>query len=255
MAAVLGSAVYELKADQTGLMRGIDKAGKDSKKKLQAIGKNMSVAVTGPILGIGAAVFAASEEIDRAMRTISAGTGATGLDLQYLRRDFEAVFGSVPGSADQVATAIQALNTLLGLTGEELQEAARAALLLHDATGADLETVISKTAAAMNLFNIDGDQFAVVVDKMFRASKITGVEIDLLLTTIGRYGAALSAAGFSMDEVIALLGNMSKSGVPARTVMSGLSTAISKLAQEGVTDLRQGFDDLVDRIQNDNFRG
>ena len=30
MAAVLGSAVYELKADQTGLMRGIDKAGKDS---------------------------------------------------------------------------------------------------------------------------------------------------------------------------------------------------------------------------------
>ena len=48
MPAVLGSAVYELKADQTGLMRGIDKAGKDSRKKLQAIGKNMSVAVTAP---------------------------------------------------------------------------------------------------------------------------------------------------------------------------------------------------------------
>ena len=81
------------------------------------------------------------------MRTISAGTGATGLDLQYLRRDFEAVFGSVPGSADDVAIALQAINTLLGLTGEDLQEAARQALLLQDATGADLETVISKAAS------------------------------------------------------------------------------------------------------------
>ena len=191
--AVLGSATYELKADDRQLMRGIDKAGEESTKRIQNIGKKMTIAVTGPILGIGAAVFAASESIDRAMATIVRGTGAAGLELQYLRRDFEAVFGEVPGkSAQEVAEVIAGLNTMLGLTGEELQTAAINAL--------ELDLNVREVAQAMAIFGVDADEAAGFMDKLFLASQETGIPVGDLLEQLQEYGPVLALSLIHISE-------------------------------------------------------
>ena len=248
--AILGSAVYNLLSDASGLNKGIDKAGKDSQKRLQNIGKKMTLAVTGPILGIGAAVFAASESIDRAMRTIRTGTGATGLDLQYLRRDFEAVLGKVPGDANAAAEAIAGLNTIFGLTGEPLQDAAESALWLAHVFEIDVATAVDTVGTAMQVYNLPASEFVNILDDLTTTSQLTNTPMSELLGTLDRYAPALSAIGLSMPESIALIGQLHAAGIPARRAMSGLQTATAKLADEGFPTMREALDDLVNRIKN-----
>ena len=240
MAEVFGSAVLQLGVDDKGLSSGLDKVSQTSEARMKDIGKKMTVRVTAPILAIGAAVFKATEEIDEAMATIQTGTGATGVALQGLQTDFEAVYGSVPGDAQTAATAIADLNTTLGLTGPKLQEAARTAIELADAMGVDVGTAIDQTARAMKAFGEESRDPVEVMDKMFVVAQNTNIPLDELTKTLSKYGQNLAAAGFTMDESIAMLGKFHEQGVTARTALSGLSTALEQLAEEASPRLHGG---------------
>ena len=73
----LGDATLGLRADASQLEGDLDQAATSTEKKVQGIGKALTAALTGPILGIGAAVFASTEQINEAFATIQAGTGAS----------------------------------------------------------------------------------------------------------------------------------------------------------------------------------
>ena len=256
MAEVFGSAVLQLGVDDKGLSSGLDKVSQTSEARMKDIGKKMTVRVTAPILAIGAAVFKATEEIDEAMATIQTGTGATGAALQGLQTDFEAVYGSVPGDAQTAATAIADLNTTLGLTGPELQEAARTAIELADAMGVDVGTAIDQTARAMKAFGEESRDPVEVMDKMFVVAQNTNIPLDELTKTLSKYGQNLAAAGFTMDESIAMLGKFHEQGVTARTALSGLSTALEQLAEEASPDFTEaiaenekGIDDNTESLK------
>ena len=256
MAEVFGSAVLQLGVDDKGLSSGLDKVSQTSEARMKDIGKKMTVRVTAPILAIGAAVFKATEEIDEAMATIQTGTGATGAALQGLQTDFEAVYGSVPGDAQTAATAIADLNTTLGLTGPELQKAARTAIELADAMGVDVGTAIDQTARAMKAFGEESRDPVEVMDKMFVVAQNTNIPLDELTKTLSKYGQNLAAAGFTMDESIAMLGKFHEQGVTARTALSGLSTALEQLAEEASPDFTEaiaenekGIDDNTESLK------
>ena len=250
MAETLGSAVLKLGTDDTGLQKGLSKAEQDSGARMKAIGKNMSVRVTAPILAVGAAVFKATEGIDEAMATIATGTGATGKALQGLKTDFEAVYGSVPGDAQEVATAIADLNTTLGLTGEPLQETAKAALEMADAMKIDVGTAIDQTARAMKAFGEESRDPIDVMDRMFVVSQATNIPLDELSKTVTKYGQNLAAAGYTLDESIALIGKFHEEGVTARTALSGLSTALDKIANEASPDFTEAIAESEEGIES-----
>ena len=246
----IGSAVLKLSTDASGLDKGFDKVERTSLQRTRDIGKKMTLLVTGPILGIGAAVFKASEEIAEALATIQTGTGATGETLAGLEADFKAVFGSVPADAQTVASAIADLNTTLGLTGEPLREAAIAAIEMADAMGVDASDAIDKTARAMKAFGEEARDPVDVMDRMFVVAQNTNIPIDQLTQTLSRYGQNLAAAGFSMDESIALLGRFHEEGVTARTALSGLSTALDKLANEAQPDFTEAIEDSQNALED-----
>ena len=240
----VGRAVYEVGYDDSKVKKGLANTQRTTSQKMAAIGKKMTIGVSAPILGIGGAVFAASEEINEAMATIRTGTGATGQSFDSLRDDFSAVYGQVPGDAQKVASAIADLNTTLGLTGEPLRDAAKAALEMSDAMGEDVGAVIDKTARSMKAFGEGNRDVTGVMDRMFVVSQSTNIGLGDMSQTMARYGQNLAIAGFSMDESIALLGNMHAQGLTSRTTMSALSTAMDKLAGEGVEDMRGGLEEL-----------
>ena len=246
----LGRAVLELETDASGVDRGLDRTERNATQRLRTIGKRMSLAVTGPILGIGAAVFKATETIDEAMATIQTGTGATGEALEQLEDDFKAVFGSVPADAQTVASAIADLNTTLGLTGEPLQEAARTALELADAMGTDTATLINNTARSMQVFGKESEQVAPIMDKLFVASQDTGIGIDALTSNLQAYGPVLKNAGFSMDESIALFGQLHESGVDASRVFPGINAFLRKAADEAFPDYSKSIQEATEALED-----
>ena len=85
-----------------------------------------SAAGVAAVVGIAKAAVKATKELvnlgtefDNVNDTIRIGTGATGEALDALMDDFDAVYGSVPTTMDNAATAIANYNTMLGLTGED----------------------------------------------------------------------------------------------------------------------------------------
>ena len=246
----LGRAVLELGTDASGVDRGLDRTERNTTQRMRGIGKRMSLAVTAPILGIGAAVFMATETIDEAMATIQTGTGATGEALEQLEDDFKAVFGSVPVDAQTVASAIADLNTTLGLTGEPLQEAARTALELADAMGKDTATLINNTARSMKVFGEDSEEVAPIMDRLFVASQNTGIGIDALTRNLQTYGPVLKNAGFSMEESVALFGQLHESGVDARRVFPGINNFLRKAADEAFPDYSKAIEGATEALED-----
>ena len=241
----LGEASLSLVADSKQLKKDLKKVRKDTVKELAGIGKALTKTLTPAIGALAAGVFAATESIDEGLATIRTGTGATGEAMEGLRDDFEAVLGTVPADVQTVAGAIADLNTTLGLTGKELQDAARNAIEMADAMGINASEAIDKTARAMKAFGEEGRDPVDVMNRMFVVAQKTNIPIDSLTQTLSRYGQNLAAAGFEMDQAIALLGAMHENGLPARTTMSGLSTALDRMANEGITDMNQGLRDLI----------
>ena len=249
MAETLGSAVLRLGTDDTGLKQGLDRAERTSEQRMRDIGRKMSIAVTGPILAIGAAVFKSSEEIGEALGMIQAGTGATGEALEALEDDFNAVFGTVDADAATVAGVIADLNTHLGLTGEGLQHATRVAVEFADSLGHDTQQSVVDTVRAMSIFGVEGDQFATTMDKMLVVSQQTGIGVGELTGQLQTYGPVLANAGYSMDEAIALLANFSQSGIDASRVFPGLNAFLRRSAEE-VDEYGDSLSDSRDEISD-----
>ena len=238
----LGEATLRLSADSKGLNKDLAQVEKSTAQRLGNVGKTLTKTLTPAALGIGAAVFTASEQINEAFATIRTGTGATGETLEGLQEDFKAVYGSVPGDTQTVATAIADLNTTLGLTGKPLQDAARGALEMADAMGVDASAAINNTARAMEVFGVEGDQFNGVLDRMFVASQDTGLGVEALTGQLQTYGPVLANAGFSMDESIALFGQLHQAGVDASRVFPGINAFLRKAADEAFPDYTKSIE-------------
>ena len=238
----LGTASLKLAADGSQLAKDLNTAEKSTTQKLAGVGSKMTKTITPAIAGIAAAVFAATEEMDKAFGIIQTGTGASGPALEGLKADFQAVNGTVRATGEEIATVMADLNTRLGLTGETLQEASRAAI--------ESKADVNEVAQAMRIFGVDGEHAAEVMDSLFVASQKTGVPIGQLTSELQTFGPVLNNLGFSLDETTAFLANLNEAGVDTTRIMPGLNAFMRNAADEGVTDLRGALMDVVSSMQS-----
>ena len=106
---------------------------------------------------MAAAGLKAGADWDKATKTIVAGTGASGKQLQGLQKDYQAVarFGS------SAASTVADLNTVFGATGPKLQEQAAAVLKVKKAYG-DLD--VAGLGQTMEAFDRDIDDVNSTLD-------------------------------------------------------------------------------------------
>ena len=97
-----------------------------------------------------ASALVAAVKVQDAFKIIQAGTGATAEKLKGLQDEFKKLASSVPDSYQASATAIADLNTMLGLSGQSLQEMSKAMLDLTRLAGGDLKGNIAAVSQAMN---------------------------------------------------------------------------------------------------------
>ena len=237
----LGTASLELRADGTKLSKDLDKAQKATTQKIGAAGAKLTKTLTPAVAAVGAAFFAATEEMDAAFKVIQTGTGASGEALDGLKSDFEAVFGSVNADAQTVAANLADLNTRLGLTGEALQKAT--------ASASEMGINVNEVAQTMDIFGESGDHAALIMDNFFVASQTTGISMGELTGQLQTFGPVLNNLGLSLDESTALLGQLNAAGVDVTRVMPGINAFMRKAADEGVTDLSAALDRVIEDMK------
>ena len=234
----------------------VDADTKKAESNVKGMGSKMRTAMKGVAVASGAITVAAvaaaklGQEYQEATNAIAAGTGATGEQLEGLKDSFKEVWADVPQDAATVSGVIADLNTELGLEGDLLEDTTKAFLDISRAMGEEAAPMIKAVSDSMVQFGVPAENARSQLDKLTAVSQAVGVPMTKLADSVVKFGPQLQTMGLSLDEATALIGNMEASGLSASKMMPGLNTAVKKLADEGVTDIKAGLQDMIDGIQN-----
>ncbi|MBT9156797.1 MAG: hypothetical protein DDT37_01787 [Firmicutes bacterium] len=217
-------------------------------ERMSEIGGGLTTGVTLPLIALGAGAIAAATQVEGAMATIRAGTGATGKDLESLGDDFKAVFARVPENAAQVSTAIADLNTRLGLTGTPLRELSEGMLDLAGLAKVEVGPLIAQTTRVFGDWGVATADQTKTLDLLWKTSQTTGIGVDQLSAALVQFGAPLRAMNFTIEESAAMMGKWEREGVNTELVLGSLRIAMGKFAKEGVP-MREGLNQTIAEIQ------
>ena len=250
---MIGNLLISLRATSDKFAKDMNSAHASLKRvggQMQSVGMGLSKSLTVPLLAVGTAAFAASDSIDKAMKTIRVATGATGDDLANLGDDFREVFKAVPQSADVVAQTLGDLQTRTSLTGDALQGLTKTVLDLSRITGTDAVSNVAALTRVFGDWSIKAEESADSLDFLFKVSQQTGAGIDQLGRNLVAYGAPLRQVGFDFEQAAILLGKFEREGVNTELVLGGLRMALGRFAQEGISDTAGEFARRMDQIKN-----
>lgn len=200
----------------------------------------------GKIAGVIGAAFAGIEvgkflnflldiggEFDEMTDAIIIGTGASGEALEALEESAKGIATTVPISFGEAGNIVQALNTRLGLTGENLDEVGQRVAAAGELMGSAIN--VESMSGAFAAFNVSADDMADQMDYLFGVSQSTGIAFDDLTRILESNAPALQGLGFSFQESANMAGLLDKAGMDASGMMGKMGKALVSLAQPGET--------------------
>lgn len=213
-------------------MQALSEKAKQVGDKFTSVGKEVSKA-SAVAVGAGVASYKAWSEVDDALDSVAAGTGATGKELESLQQTAKDVYTSMPVDIKATGQAVADINTRLGLQGDALEEATRQFMKYSEVNSSDVSTSIETVAKAMNDANIPTSELNSVLDELTSASQASGLTVDTLAEALSQNGVQMRALGFNTQETIALLATMEKNGVNSSVVLTGMKKAMANYTNAG----------------------
>ena len=211
--------------------------------KENALGIGLAVAA------IGAAFVKISDDFTKSSRTIQAGTGATGKELERLEKSFRNVVTQVPQGFEEVSQAVADVNTKMGITGSALEDTTKAFLDLARVTGSDVSPMISTVSDSMAMFEVPMDQARHTLNQFLAASQASGIGVNQLASRMQEFGPVLNNLDMTMEESIAFFSQLEGAGISASRIMPALNASMRRLADAGVEDLRGALFAQMEQIK------
>ncbi len=228
----LGTAVLVLSTDSTKLDRGLKRAQTRAKAigaKMRRVGRQMSTALTLPIVGFGVAILKAAAGFEKGMNQVQALTGATGKELTKLS-DLAKVLGATTQfSAGQAADAMGFL-AQAGLKTNQILGTMPATLNLAAASGNALADTADKMTNIMQAFNIEAAESARVADILTMGFTNSNTNLSELAEAVKFAGPVMKGFNVSLEETVAALGIMAGAGIKASMAGTSLRGAMVRLA-------------------------
>lgn len=229
------SALKRLNSETSNVSANMQAFGEKAKQvgdKFTSVGKEVSKA-SAVAVGAGVASYKAWSEVDDALDSVAAGTGATGKELENLQQTAKDVYTSMPVDIKATGQAVADINTRLDLQGDALEEATRQFMKYSEVNSSDVSTSIETVAKAMSDANIPTSELNSVLDELTSASQASGLTVDALAETLSQNGVQMRALGFNTQETIALLATMEKNGVNSSVVLTGMKKAMANYTNAG----------------------
>lgn len=233
-----GRVVIDSTLDTSSVERSLNDLQKNMEKagdKMVKVGKNLSMKVTAPILGIGTAAVATTSKFDDSMSKVSAISGATGDDLEKLRDQAKELGSTTAFSASEAADAMGYL-ALAGWDTNKILAATPDMLNLASAGGMELAQAADIVSDTMSAFAMEAERAGEAADIFAAASSKSNTDVTQLGEAMKYAGAAASAAGMDLEQTSAILGILADSGIKgsmAGTTLNAMLRDIKKEATDG----------------------
>ena len=206
-------------------------------------------------IGIGSAV-STIVKFEQSLADLSAITGATGKDLEYLSKASLRLGATSSYSANEVADAfklvasakpdlLENVKALDGVTG--------AVLKLAEASGIDLQTAANAVGGTLNQFGLAAGEAERVVNLLAAGSKFGASSVAEIAASMKEFGVTAATFGISVEEsaaAIETLGSVaikgSQAGVGLKSVLLSLETQAISRFKPSVVGLAKALDNLAE---------
>jgi TP901 family phage tail tape measure protein len=220
----LNDRLRQAERDATGAWSGFEAlAG-----RMTNVGQTLSLAVTAPIIGIGAASAHAFGQFESSMNRVSALGEITGKDLDKLKAQAIDLGAKTQFSAKQAADGMAEL-AAAGFKSTEVMAAMPAVLNLAASGQMDVGRAAEVAANVMGGFGIKAADVGHAVDVMAKAAASGSLGVGDLASTFKYVGPVATAAGISLEEVAAATTLLSNAGIKGEQAGTSLRGAIASL--------------------------
>ena len=214
---LMGTILVDSEKAEESISRTGEKSDSLAKSLGEGLQKAAGVAV-GALAAIGAGAVAmatkavtASDDVQKAMNSLQAKTGATSDEMDGLRDSMLNIYSQNFGeSFEDIADSMATISQVTGLTGKALEDATVNAFILKDTF--DMEVNESIRAVDMMM-----DQFGITSEEAFNLIA-QGAQKGLdknenLLDSVNEYSVHFKQLGINAEEMFNMFSNGAKTGV------------------------------------------
>lgn len=234
----LGTVTVRIRADIAGLTSGLAQAQAAVRRtgasmnqlgqSMQSVGSQVTTAITLPLLAVGAAAARVAGDFQASMIRLQAISGATGNQLDQLRRKAEQMGAETKFSARDAADALNFM-AMAGVNAANSLEALPYVLQLAAAAGMDMARATDIAMSIMAGYRLRIDDLAHANDVLVYAMNATNTSLESLGEAMKYAGPVAAAAGVQFEEAAAILGMMGNAGIQGSMAGTSLRGALSRL--------------------------
>lgn len=216
-------------------LQGFDKIGKRAKK----FGRTMTMAVTLPVLALGASAISTAANFETSMNRVQNLTGATGKQLGGLENQARELGATTQFSATQAAKAMGFLG-MAGFETNEIFSSMPATLNLAAAAQIELGTaadIVSNVMTGYNKKATETDQVTNILVSTFQGANTNLEQLGEAMKYVAPLAAGLKIPIEDTATAIGLLGNAGMQGSMAGTQLRGVMAALVKPTSEAARTL------------------
>lgn len=208
--------------------------------------------------GVSAAmsdVIRTSMEFEKSMSSLSALTGATGDDLEFLRIQAINLGATTTQTASQVADAFKLIGSQqpqLLKSKEALVAVTRSAIMLAEASESDVPTSAKALSGTLNQMGAGAERAEEFVNILAAASQQGSADIDYLNKAVEKSGGTANATGVKFNQLVAAIETIapkvteaSEAGTQLRNIFLTLESSSDRNLKPSVVGLSGALETLA----------
>jgi len=215
-------------------MQNVQRTLKSTGKQMTSVGKNLTMGLTAPILGLGTIAIKTFANFEQSMAKVAAISGATAEQLTALRQNAEDLGSATRFAATDVA-GLQLEFSKLGFDPSQILDATEATLALAQASGEDLAQSAIVAASTVQGFGLQASETGRVVDVMANSFSSSALDLTKFQTAMATVAPVAKSAGQSIETTTGMLAVLTNNGLDASTAGTGLRNIFLDIAKAGLT--------------------
>ena len=249
-------AKLEIQVDSKQVKGGTQDLATMTKGATAATGAFKLLGAAAAALGAGSILTKIANDtraFSSSISQLSAITGATGKNLDFLREQSLEIGRTTTLSASQAAEAFKLIASAkpdLLESGEALASVTKEAVKLAEAARVDLASAANTVGTSLNQFGASAEEAARFVNVLAAGSKLGASSIADTSLALKNSGAAAAAAGVSFEEANAAIQVLAAGGLKASEAGTGLRNIILKLEADTDQRLRPSVVGLGTALEN-----
>lgn len=233
MSRSVGTLKVNFNVDTRSLNQGLGRATSSFKSFGSSLGRmaiGLSIAVTAPLVAIGASAVKMAADLEASYMKIKNLAGVSTSELGKMK-------SGIRGMSDQFGISqIELAGGAYAAASAGIRDAATNLKIVEQASKGSLqglgsvENISRALTAVLNVYGKENITAARAAETLFNTVKEGEIETASLATTIGRVLAPAAALGISFEEVGANLAVYTRAGVNAEEAVTGLRNVMSSIA-------------------------